>query len=65
MTCQCCKNEPEPGFIEMPNNGPIVPCWVCNFELWRASADKPAVRLSPSILDEQHLKAWHLKRSLS
>jgi hypothetical protein len=28
--CQYCKGEPEPGWIETPNNGPIVPCPVCN-----------------------------------
>ncbi len=32
--CPSCKGEPEPGWIEMPNNGPIVPCWLCNRELW-------------------------------
>lgn len=28
--CAYCKGEPEPGWIEMPNNGPIVPCPSCN-----------------------------------
>lgn len=28
--CQYCAGEPEPHWIEMPNNGPIVPCPVCN-----------------------------------
>lgn len=28
--CPACKGEPESGFIEMDNNGPIVPCWKCN-----------------------------------
>lgn len=29
-SCYCCHGEPEPGWIEMPNNGPIVPCPICN-----------------------------------
>jgi hypothetical protein len=32
--CPGCRGEPEPGWIEMPNNGPIVPCWLCNREKW-------------------------------
>lgn len=28
--CQHCRNEPERGWIEQDNNGPIVPCPVCN-----------------------------------
>jgi len=28
--CPACENECERGWIEMDNNGPIVPCWVCN-----------------------------------
>lgn len=28
--CPHCKGEPEPGWIEMPDNGPVVPCPVCN-----------------------------------
>ena len=28
--CHYCKGEPEAGWIETPNNGPIVPCPVCN-----------------------------------
>ena len=27
--CFYCKDEPEPGRIEMPNNGPIVTCPIC------------------------------------
>lgn len=30
MTCEYCKGEPEPGWIEMDNNGPVVCCPVCN-----------------------------------
>lgn len=30
--CHYCAGEPEPGFIEMPNNGPIVHCPICNPE---------------------------------
>lgn len=30
--CRYCEGEPDPGWIEMPNNGPIVPCPVCNKE---------------------------------
>lgn len=30
--CHYCAGEPEPGFIEMPNNGPLVHCPVCNPE---------------------------------
>lgn len=30
--CPCCKGEPEPGYIETGNNGPIVPCPMCNAE---------------------------------
>lgn len=29
-TCFYCKGEPETGWIETGNNGPIVPCPVCN-----------------------------------
>lgn len=29
-TCFYCKGEPETGWIETDNNGPIVPCPVCN-----------------------------------
>jgi len=28
--CTYCDGEPEPGYIEMPNNGPTVRCPVCN-----------------------------------
>jgi hypothetical protein len=28
--CPYCKGEPEPGFIETSNNGPIVACPWCN-----------------------------------
>lgn len=28
--CQHCINETERGWIEQDNNGPIVPCPVCN-----------------------------------
>ena len=28
--CPQCKREAEPGWIELDNNGPIVPCMVCN-----------------------------------
>lgn len=28
--CYYCKGEPEPGYIEMPNNGPLVNCPICN-----------------------------------
>jgi hypothetical protein len=28
--CAYCEDEPEPGWIEMPNNGPVVPCPMCN-----------------------------------
>lgn len=28
--CPGCGGEPEPGFIEQPNNGPIVACPYCN-----------------------------------
>lgn len=30
LGCWNCKGEPEPGYIETPNNGPIVPCYICN-----------------------------------
>lgn len=30
ICCPHCRNEPEPGWIETDNNGPIVPCPVCN-----------------------------------
>lgn len=28
--CSYCAGEPEPGWIEMPDNGPIVSCPICN-----------------------------------
>lgn len=28
--CMHCLNETEPGWVEQDNNGPIVPCQVCN-----------------------------------
>lgn len=28
--CFYCASEPEPGWIEMPNNGPIASCPICN-----------------------------------
>lgn len=28
--CEYCATEPDRGWIEMPNNGPIVPCPICN-----------------------------------
>jgi hypothetical protein len=46
--CFYCKAEPEAGWIEMPNNGPIVPCPVCNsktdreIEFERALAQRAA-----------------------
>lgn len=40
--CPACEREPEPGYIEMENNGPIVPCWLCNREKWlNARANDP------------------------
>ena len=30
VKCFYCKNEPEPGWLETDNNGPIVPCPICN-----------------------------------
>ena len=30
MACEYCKGEPETGWIETENNGPIVACPVCN-----------------------------------
>lgn len=30
LGCRYCQGEPEPGYIEMPNNGPVVPCPICN-----------------------------------
>jgi len=30
-TCTYCCDEPEPGRIEIPDNGPIVDCPVCNW----------------------------------
>jgi hypothetical protein len=30
--CPHCAGEPEPGYIEMSDNGPIVPCPMCNKE---------------------------------
>ena len=30
VPCKYCEGEPEPGWIEMDNNGPIVRCPVCN-----------------------------------
>ena len=28
--CEYCQAESEPGWIETDNNGPIVPCPICN-----------------------------------
>lgn len=28
--CFYCEGEPKPGWIEVPNNGPITPCPACN-----------------------------------
>lgn len=33
--CEYCANGPEPGWIETDNNGPIVPCPVCNTAKYR------------------------------
>lgn len=30
LGCDFCKGEPEPGWIETTDNGPIVPCPICN-----------------------------------
>lgn len=30
VACRNCDGEPEPGWIETLNNGPIVPCPICN-----------------------------------
>ena len=30
LDCPQCKREAEPGWIELDNNGPIVPCLLCN-----------------------------------
>lgn len=30
--CEMCASEPERHWIEMPNNGPIVPCPLCNHD---------------------------------
>lgn len=34
LGCDYCKADPcfEPGYIEMPDNGPIVACPICNNE---------------------------------
>jgi hypothetical protein len=37
LGCNYCEGEAEPGWIETDNNGPIVPCPICNPEA--ASAD--------------------------
>ncbi|MER9829197.1 hypothetical protein NKJ51_12520 [Mesorhizobium sp. M0134] len=45
----CCfyfEDEPEPGWIETDNNGPIVPCPVCNLHSLPAAADSPAGMIS-------------------
>jgi hypothetical protein len=63
--CLCCKNEPEPGYIELPNNGPVVPCWVCNFEEWRRSCDRRSPAIRPqSLAREAYESAWRIKESL-
>lgn len=41
--CPACKGEPESGFIEMVNNGPIVPCRTCNSDP-ESCADVPSLR---------------------
>lgn len=41
--CPACKGEPESGFIEMDNNGPIVPCRTCNSDP-ESCADVPSLR---------------------
>jgi len=63
--CLCCKGEPERGYIELPNNGQVVPCWMCNFDEWRRSGDRrsPAVR-PQSLAREAYVAAWHAKESL-
>lgn len=56
--CPACKGEPEPEWIEMPNNGPIVPCHLCNRE--RGLADqRDTVHLTAS---EQRVMARALRR---
>lgn len=42
--CPCCKGEPEPGWIETPNNCPIVPCWICNRERWLTEREQKVMR---------------------
>lgn len=44
--CVACKNEPEKGFIETDNNGPIVPCWKCNAQ---TATEKPAEDSLPCV----------------
>lgn len=30
ICCPACRDEANPGWIELDNNGPVVPCWKCN-----------------------------------
>lgn len=45
--CPGCKREGEPGWIETDNNGPIVPCWLCNRERWLDDRDGRTPRHDP------------------
>ena len=48
LGCRYCEGEPEAGYIEMPNNGPVVPCPICNNEtdFDKAEAQRDAQRPS-------------------
>jgi hypothetical protein len=44
LGCDHCKGEPEPGYIELLNNGPVVPCPFCNPKTQREIEYEKALR---------------------
>lgn len=62
LGCEHCRNEPEPGWIETDNNGPIMPCRcnpVTEKDLaWdRAEAQRNAQRRSTPVAPPAHGRA--------
>ena len=47
--CEYCANEPEPGWMETSNNGPIVPCPLCNFDGKRPRESRSLSRYADAV----------------
>lgn len=68
VTCDYCRDEPEPGRIETPNNGPIVPCPMCNTSEYGFTGRNRIEGVAPmnAFVNPEHvarLEAWRTMRT--